>query len=250
LSSFPHSSYHIWKFHISYLMFHAWCFIFHMSYRIFSKMQHAWTVWIPSGKCFIEQEVYQWSERSFELYKCLLVECDWLWLAAIVCDRLWLSVIGYVGGIGGLGGVTEVAGSIQINSTVLFLCRIFWFSDFRISLFPYFLFSIFLFSHFLIFWFSYSVAFLSCYFVILLCSYFVILFCFYVFMFLCFIFLFSYFHLSSFILSYFNVSYLMFYISYFIFSENATRMSNMHSVTKMFRRTEGIWSEPGIFWAW
>jgi hypothetical protein len=41
-----------------------------------------------------------------------------------------IGCVGGIGGLGGLGGVTEVAGSIHINSIVLFLCLVFIFSSF------------------------------------------------------------------------------------------------------------------------
>jgi hypothetical protein len=36
-------------------------------------------------------------------------------------------------------------------------------------------------------------------------------------------------------------------MSYFIFSKNAAHMNNMHSLRKMFHKTKGVSSEPGIF---
>jgi hypothetical protein len=66
--------------------------------------------------------------------------------------------------------------------------------------------------------------------------------------FLSFIFIFSSFHLSSFILPCFYIHIIIFTDSH-VFKKNAAHVNSMHSVRKMFHRTEGIWSDPGIFWA-
>jgi hypothetical protein len=101
-------------------------------------MQHAWAVYIPSGRCFIQQkDIKRSSDILSEINFCRL------WLAVIGCDLLWLAVIGWVasvGGVGGVGGVGDVAGvaevasSIHINSTVLFFLLVFTFSSFHLFL--------------------------------------------------------------------------------------------------------------------
>jgi hypothetical protein len=123
-SSFPLSSYQI-------CIFVCFIFVYFIFvYCIFSKMQHAWTVCIPSGRCFIEQKGYEAIQVFFERDKC------------------WYAMTGGRGvrrgirGRGGIGVRNRGFDSHQLNCA-FFLFPYFLFSYFLIFLFSYFLISLF-----------------------------------------------------------------------------------------------------------